>query len=309
MNYKIFLYFLLLIILSACDNRQEEISALKDSLDRKSKEFNSTTKELGKKIQDMEKNDEKNKSDTNKVIEFFFKTGSVFVFRKCGKNSFDDKYYIFVENKMGDTIYRSKEFITYNNVYETDLNNDGKKELIFDVSRFLNSYSFNYFVVFDFTKSEQPIWEACGGFLCIDTLNGSQRIKYTERIISCAEYNIWFKYKNGKIISDEKVGNYLSKNKDNLIDDSNIMFLESCDKEAFNYLCSAKELSFVYNLIEAIYIQNKLFGNDKSSLKYFRRKIDCKNKENIFKEIIKSSCKVIEEIKNGKFIDVRTKDY
>lgn len=74
-----------------------------------------------------------------------------------------DKFFsgtLAVSNNSGDTVFYSDQlFSRYVSDTLLDLNNDGIKELILDLGTGVNAYDFNMLVIFDLSKSSQPLFE------------------------------------------------------------------------------------------------------------------------------------------------------
>lgn len=200
-------------------------------------------------------------------------------------------------------VFTADSFYTrYNWDTLIDLNNDGHNELILDLGTGANMYDYNMFLIFDFTKSNEPVAEVHNAELVTGKDKVPKIISYVRLspAVMGAGYSFSLKYVSGKLIPEKDVK--LSKVLKGLEPDGkDDFYLIDEYKKGFDECESDSEIKIYF---EAFLMQEKIVGQEKKGWKFFNKHYKCPDKETVRKELKKSieeSYKYISDSNNYKF--------
>lgn len=169
-----------------------------------------------------------------------------------------------------------KNFSDYSGHSLIDMDGDGSKELLLSLSEGASPYVMNALYIFDAKKGGAPV--ALINNADVDTSLGSPKpliTSYTKLSPSVIGMNyFWFmEYSNGGLKlykpTDDKLKGMLKPDIESIADNLT-------QYEDFNEKCS----DGVYNVFfEAVFIQNKIAGDDNASTKFFDKYYKCPNKK------------------------------
>lgn len=168
-----------------------------------------------------------------------------------------------------------KNFSSYSSHSIIDMDGDGSKELLLSLSEGASPYVMNAMYIFDAKKGAAPV--ALINNADADTTLGSKPLisAYTKLSPSVLGLNYFWlmEYKNGGLVlykpSENKMKGMLKPDVESIADNLT-------QYEDFSDKCA----DGVYNtFFEAIFIQNKIAGDDDASSKFFEKYYKCPNKK------------------------------
>ncbi|MEO6693873.1 MAG: hypothetical protein ABIO41_01595 [Ignavibacteria bacterium] len=208
-----------------------------------------------------------------------------------------------IVDKYNNTVFYADSFYTrYNWDTLIDLNGDGNKDFILDVGTGATMYDYNMFLIFDFKKSSESLFEIHNAEL-ITGVDKIPKITSYERLspaVMGAGYVYSLKYENDKIVLETDMMN------------SNVLKSFDTDEEEDLYLIKeygkefdeCEEDSQVLIYYQAYLIQQKILCEEKRGWKFFDKHYKCKNKKKVkagLKKIVDESYSYIADPNNYKF--------
>jgi len=217
-------------------------------------------------------------------------------------NFFSGSLEIF--DKYNNSVFYADSFYTrYNWDTLIDLNNDGNKEFILEVGTGATMYDYNMFLIFDFVKSPEPLFEIHNAELIAIEGKSPNIISY-ERLspaVMGAGFAYSLKYENGKIVLD----NDIEKSKelrDLDPDESDERYFIKEYEAGFDECAEDSQILIYY---QAYIIQKKILGQESKGWKFFDKYYKCKNKKKIragLKKIVDESYNYLSNSENYKFV-------
>lgn len=190
-----------------------------------------------------------------------------------------------LDSKSNSIVFTAESFYSgYNWDSLADLNNDGINEYILELETGDTRSDYNMYVIFDFTKSSQPLFKIHNAEL-VTKVDKSPAIVSNVRIgppAMEAKYSYVVFYENGKLIpvTDPKESKVLKELVPYEEDYSGLI----SDYAKKSDVCGSN--SEVKNYYAAYITQQKVVNNEDAGWKFFDKNYTCSDKENM-KEVIK----------------------
>lgn len=206
-------------------------------------------------------------------------------------------------DRYNNSVFYADSFYTqYNWDTVIDLNADGNRELILDLSTGATMYDYNMFLIFDFSKQQIEPFEIHNAQL-VTGIDKQPKVVSEVRLSPNylgAGYAYSMKYENGKMILEtDPYGSKVLKSLDMKEKD----ILEQIARyNAESDECSEESQVQVY--YEAYITQKKILGQESSGWKFFDRHYKCKDKKRIkedLKKTVYENYKYISDQSNYKF--------
>jgi len=207
-------------------------------------------------------------------------------------------------DKFNNSVFYADSFYTrYNWDTLVDLNNDRSKELILDVGTGATMYNYNMFLIFDFKRSPEPLFEIHNAEL-ITGIDEIPKITSYERLspaVMGAGYVYLLKYENGKIVleNDMKKSKVLKSFDSNEGDD--LYFINEYEA-GFDECADDSEISIYY---QAYITQQKILGRENKGWKFFDKYYKCSNWKKVkagLKKIVDENYNYLANPENYKFV-------
>lgn len=244
--------------------------------------------------QDSQSNDSLFEKEINAEGYSFFLTNS------------ENNFYtgsIQIADKYNNTVfYEDSIYTRYNWDTLTDLDNDGKKELILDLGTGANMYDYNMFLIFNFSKDITEPVEIHNAELRINTDEVPKIVSYVRLspAVMGAGYSFSLRYNKGDLILEDDIRT--SKVLKSLEPDgTEDLYLIDEYNEGFDPCAKDSEISVYY---EATIIQWKILGQEGKGWKFFDTNYKCKNKTKVrkdLKKIVNETYAYLKDTNNYKF--------
>lgn len=167
-----------------------------------------------------------------------------------------------------------------------DLNNDGSKELILDLSTGVNMYDYNMYLIFDLKNKSFEPFEIHNADLVKDTDEVPKIISYVRMspAVMGAGYTFSLKYDGNKFNLENDISkSKVLKSLDPLESDE-FDFIRQYE-EGFDECESDSEVKIYY---EAYLIQQMILGQEEKGWMFFEEHYKCKNKKSMRAELKKT---------------------
>lgn len=206
-------------------------------------------------------------------------------------------------DRYNNTVFYADSFYTqYNSDTVIDLNADGSRELILDLSTGATMYDYNMFLIFDLSRKQIETFEIHNAHL-VTGIDEQPKIESEVRLSPNylgAGYAYSLKYEDGKMIletdpSESKVLKSLDMKERDILEQ-----IDGYDAEIEE--CSEESQVQVY--YEAYITQKKILGQENSGWKFFDSHYKCKDKKRIkedLKRMVYENYKFISDPSNYKF--------
>ncbi len=238
----------------------------------------------------------------DKIVEKEINVDSYRIFLTYNDNAFfTGSLEIF--DKYNNSVFYADSFYTqYNSDTVIDLNAEGSRELILDLSTGATMYDYNMFLIFDLSKKYIEPFEIHNAQI-VTGIDEQPKIESEVRLSPNylgAGYAYSLKYEDGKMIletdpSESKVLKSLDMKERDILEQ-----IEGYDSETDE--CSEESQVQVY--YEAYITQKKILGQESKGWKFFDSHYKCKDKKRVkedLKKIVYENSKYISDPLNYKF--------
>lgn len=236
------------------------------------------------------------------IIEKEITADSYRIFLTYNDNSFFTGSAEIFDRYNNSVFYADSLYTHYNSDTVIDLNADGSRELILDLSTGATMYDYNMFLIFDLSKKHIEPFEIHNAQL-VNGIDEQPKIESEVRLSPNylgAGYAYSLKYEDGKMIletdpSESKVLKSLDLNERDILEQ-----IEGYESETD--VCSEESQIQVY--YEAYITQKKILGQESEGWKFFDSHYKCKDKKKIkedLKRIVYENYKYISDPINYKY--------
>ena len=180
-----------------------------------------------------------------------------------------------------------------------DLNNDGSKELILDLSTGVNMYDYNMYLIFDLKNKSFEPFEIHNADLVKDTDEVPKIISYVRLspAVMGAGYTYSLKYDGSKFIPENDISKSKVLKSLDPPESDEFDFIRQYE-EGFDECESDSEVKIYY---EAYLIQQMILGQEEKGWKFFEEHYKCKNKKSMRAELKKTVEENYNYLKNADY--------
>lgn len=206
---------------------------------------------------------------------------------------------IQIADKYNNTVfYADSIYSRYNWDTLIDLNNDGSKELILDLSTGVNMYNYNMYMIFDLKKSIES-FEIHNADIVLNIDEVPKIISYVRMspAVMGAGYTYSLKYDGSKFILENDISkSEVLKSLDTKESDE-FDFIRQYE-DGFDECDSESEIKIYY---EAYLTQQKILGQEEKGWKLFEKHYNCKDKNTLRTELKKAVEENYNYLKNADY--------
>lgn len=207
---------------------------------------------------------------------------------------------IQIADKYNNTVfYADSIYSRYNWDTLIDLNNDGSKELILDLSTGVNMYNYNMYMIFDLKKKSFEPFEIQNADIVLNIDEVPKIISYVRLspAVMGAGYTYSLKYDGSKFILENDISkSEVLKSLDPKESDE-FDFIRQYE-EGFDECDSDSEIKIYY---EAYLTQQKILGQEEKGWEFFDKHYKCKDKNTLRTELKKTVEENYNYLKNADY--------
>ncbi len=207
---------------------------------------------------------------------------------------------ILITDKDNNPVFKADSIYSrYNRDTLIDLNNDGSKELILDLSTGVNMYDYNMYLIFDLKNKSFEPFEIHNADLVTDTDEIPKIISYVRLspAVMGAGYTYSLSYDGNKFKLEDDINKSKVLKSLDPIESDEFDFIKQYE-EGFDECDNDSEVKIYY---EAYLTQQKILGQEKKGWKFFEKYYKCKNKNSMREDLKKTVDENYNYLKNADY--------
>jgi len=207
---------------------------------------------------------------------------------------------IHITDKNSNSVFEADSIYSrYNWDTLTDLNNDGSKELILDLSTGATMYDYNMYLIFDFKNKSFNPFEIHNADLVINVDEVPKIVSYVRMspAVLGAGYTFSLMYDGSKFILEDDINKSKVLKSLDLKESDEYDFIKQYE-EGFDECDNDSEVKIYY---EAYLTQQMIIGQEEKGWELFEKHYKCKNKNSMREELKKTVEENYNYLKNADY--------